>query len=93
MMAGRGCSSASQPRSQLRAKSSNKFKAIKDDYFVSVFTTEHVVDLKELHCHLPSKAFHLNTIIISPSEVFEELSTLDPHKACGPDRYAKRQSL
>ena len=64
--------------------------ALFNDYFVSVFTAEHFVDLKELHCHLPSKAFHLDTIIVSPSEVFEELSTLDLHKACGPDQICPR---
>ena len=36
--------------------------------------------------HLPNKAFHLD----SPSEVFEELSTLNPHKACGPDQICSR---
>ena len=64
--------------------------ALFNDYFVSVFTAEHIVDLKELHCHLPSRAFHLDTIVVSPSEVFEELSTLDPHKACGPDQICPR---
>ena len=50
--------------------------AIFNDYFVSVFTKEHTINLEELQHHLPNKAFHLDFITISPSEVFEELSTL-----------------
>ena len=31
--------------------------ALFNDYFVSVFTEEHIADLNKLHCHLPRNAF------------------------------------
>lgn len=64
--------------------------AIFNDYFVSVFTKECMLNSGELLCHLPNKAFHLDSITVSPSEVFEELSTLNPQKACGPDGICPR---
>ena len=60
--------------------------AIFNDCFVSVFTKERTINPEELQHHLPNKAFHLDSITVSPSEVFEELSTLNPHKVCGPDQ-------
>ena len=60
------------------------------DYFVSVFTKECISNLEELQCHLPSELFHLDTVIVSSSEVLKELSALDSHKACGPDQICPR---
>ena len=57
-----------------------------NDYFVSVFMKECTINPEELQHHLPNKAFHLDSITVFRSEVFEELSTLNPHKACGPDQ-------
>ena len=64
--------------------------ALFNDYLVSVFTEEHIADLNELHCHLPRNAFHLDTLTVSSFEVYDELSTLNPHKACGPDQICPR---
>jgi len=40
--------------------------------------------------HLPASCFDFEHLSVSPAEVFEELSSLNTHKACGPDQIYPR---
>jgi len=45
---------------------------------------------RELHCQLLNSLFHLDAIIVSPSEVSRELSSLKIGKVRGPDQICLR---
>ena len=57
-------------------------------YFVSVFTKENLSNLPDTPPFSPN--VNLDSMQVSPSEVFSELSTLDTNKACGPDGICPR---
>ena len=57
-----------------------------NDYFVSIFTKEDLSNLDKVKQHLPASCFDFGHLSVSPAEVFEELSNLNIHKACGSDQ-------
>jgi len=61
-----------------------------NQYFNSVFTSEDCSNSQSLH---ESDQFHdklIDNIQFTPENVFEELSTLQQGKACGPDNLPAR---
>ena len=56
-----------------------------NQYFVSVFTKEILSSLPSVSDFLTDDRFTFDSLSVTPSEVFSELSAVDTSKACGPD--------
>ena len=56
-----------------------------NQYFVSVFTKEVLSSFPSVPDFPTDDRFIFDSLSVSPSKVFSELSALDISKACGPD--------
>jgi len=56
-----------------------------NQYFQSVFTMKKLSDLSSLQSSIATHPSVIDCISFTPDNVFQELSSLDLSKACGPD--------
>jgi len=55
-----------------------------NQYFCSLFTNKNCLNIEKLKSHVLSDTI-IDSIDLSPSDVYNELKALDVSKACGPD--------
>ena len=56
-----------------------------NQYFQSVFTVEKLSNLGSLQSSITTQPSVIDCISFTPDDVFQELTSLDISKACGPD--------